>query len=232
MPNNKYKYLFFDLDDTLWDFNRSAEEAKTFVFEHFKLKEKGIDSIETFIKNYLPINKVLWDSYRANKIDKQYLNLHRFHDTLKTFGIDDREFAQNMANTFISEVAKEPYVYENTVEILEYLKPNYKMHIITNGFEEVQNPKLAKSGISPYFETVTTCEKSNSMKPLKEFFDFALNQAKATKEESLIIGDDYIVDIVGARNADIDSVWLNPNNADAGFETYSITNIIDLKNIL
>lgn len=207
--NRKYKHLFFDLDHTLWDFERNAEETKRDMFEVLNLKERGIESYDIFREKYVGINLALWALYREDKIGKDDLNFRRFNDTLLLFGIEDIALGAKMAETFIEGITNKTYLFPFTRELLDYLYPLYTLHIITNGFEEVQYGKLKNSSLRRYFSHVITSEAAGAKKPDAEIFQYALKKTGALTAESLMIGDDLEVDIAGARMLGIDQLYVN-----------------------
>lgn len=204
-----YKHIFFDLDHTLWDFERNAEETKREMFEVLKLKERGIASYETFREKYVDINLALWALYRKDKIGKDDLNFRRFYDTLCLLGINDRVLGEAMASGFIEGISSKTYLFPYAKELLEYLYPKYPLYIITNGFEEVQFSKLKNSGMDRYFSSIITSEEARSKKPDPEIFHFALRKTGALAQESIMIGDDLEVDMAGARQMGIDQLYVN-----------------------
>lgn len=230
---NKYKHIFFDLDHTLWDFERNAEETKREMFEGLGLKNRGIENYEVFRNTYIDINQALWALYREYKIEKEELNFRRFYDTICILGIDDKELGRQMAAWFIEGISTKTYLFPFAMEILEYLFPKYKIHVITNGFEEVQYSKLKNSGMDKFFTTIITSEEAGCKKPDIEIFNFAFIKAKASPDESIMIGDDPDVDIVGARDAGMDQIYVNfLANTHYLKPTYEINNLLELKNIL
>lgn len=204
-----YKHIFFDLDHTLWDFERNAEETKREMFDGLNLKAKGIESYEAFREKYVIINQALWALYREDKIKKDDLNFHRFYDTLCVFGINDRALGETMASWFIEGISTKTYLFPYAQEILEYLYSKYLLHIITNGFEEVQYSKLKNSGLDKYFTQIITSEEAGCKKPDLEIFRFAFQKTGALPDESIMIGDDLEVDISGARIAGMDQIYVN-----------------------
>jgi putative hydrolase of the HAD superfamily len=227
-----YKHIFFDLDHTLWDFERNAEETKREMFEVLKLKERGIENYETFRGKYVGINLALWALYRDNKIGKDELNFRRFYDTLCVFGIDDKELGEAMAAGFIEGISTKTYLFPHAKELLEYLYTKYPLYIITNGFEEVQFSKLKNSGMDRYFTRVITSEEACSKKPDPEIFHYALRKTGATAEESIMIGDDLDVDMAGARQLGIDQLYVNHDrkihSEPVTMEVFSLEEILEL----
>ncbi len=231
MPKS-YKHIFFDLDHTLWDFERNAEETKREMFENLDLKNRGIESYEAFREKYVVINMALWALYREDKIEKDALNFRRFYDTLCLFGIDDPSLGEAMASAFIEGITTKTYLFPYTRELLDYLCPKYPLHIITNGFEEVQYGKLKNSGLDKYFTTIITSEAAGSKKPENEIFRYALQEAGANAGESLMIGDDLEVDMAGARQLGMDQMYVNhdrkQHNEPVTMEVFSLHEIIGL----
>ena len=231
--SNKYQHLFFDLDRTLWDFEKSARQAFGEMFEIHKLGELGIENWEEFHSRYEVHNHELWDLYRHGKIEKEVLMWKRFSNTLKEYGIDDFELANKLGNTYVSISPRKVNLYPYALEILEYLHPKYQMHIITNGFQEVQNIKLETSGMDQYFNTMITSEKAGVKKPDPAIFEYALDKTGANPGNSLMIGDDYEVDILGADNIGMDQVFFDPEKQSPGNgSTYKISSLAELKEFL
>lgn len=229
----KYKHIFFDLDRTLWDFDAAAEVAFERIYEQYNLKSLGIPSAHEFHEVYHPLNERLWELYREDKITKADLNRTRFLKPLEHYGIHDVELADHLSEDYVYWSPRIVRLVPGTMELLEYLKPKYHLHLITNGFEEVQDTKLTLSGMKPYFETLTVSEEVGVKKPNPEIFHYALRKAHATAEESLMIGDEMDVDIDGARAAGIDTVLFNPRGEKIeGTRTFEVRNLLEIKQIL
>lgn len=230
---SKYKHIFFDLDRTLWDFETSALEAFDIIHDKYKLREIGVESGKQFHDAYTFHNEKLWDLYRVGEISKEILKGKRFHLTLKEFGVSDKYLAEKIGDEYTNISPKLVNLFPNSIEILEYLHDKYNLHIITNGFSEVQAVKLKSSGMDKYFQKVITSEDAGVKKPDLRIFKYALEIANATSGESLMIGDDYEVDIVGAQNVGLDQVYFNPlKKQNSNGCTYEIQNLIELKEIL
>lgn len=207
----KYKHIFFDLDNTLWDFERSSTRTLEVLYAAYELKTIGIDSFEDFHETYVENNIQLWVLYRKSEITKSDLNVKRFHDTLKEFGINDIALAQKMANDYVATSPYSGMLMPNAIELLELLKNEYALHIITNGFDELQHIKLETTGLDKYFDKIMTSESVGHKKPELAFFEYAMRITGAKCEDSLVIGDDYDADIMGAIAANIDYIYYNPN---------------------
>lgn len=229
----EYKHIFFDLDRTLWDFDAAAEVAFEKIYEQYHLKELGIPSAHEFHEVYHPLNERLWELYRANQITKEELNRTRFLKPLEHYGIHDIALADHLSEDYVYWSPRIVQLVPGTMELLEYLKPKYHLHLITNGFQEVQHTKLNGSGMEPFFETLTVSEEVGVKKPDPEIFRYALRKAHATPEESLMIGDEMAVDIDGARAAGMGQLFFNPSGQPAsGTRTYEVRHLLEIKTIL
>ena len=191
------KDIFFDLDHTLWDFDKNSMLAFKRVFKKFKITIE----FDTFLKIYEPINVEYWKKYRKDKVSKESLRRGRLIDSFNFFDlIYTTEKIDEIADAYIQELPFDNHLFEGAVEILDYLILKYKLHIITNGFEEVQHKKLKNSGIDHYFSTVTTSEEVGVKKPNPKVFLTALNKANSLPAQSVMIGDSLEADILGANN--------------------------------
>lgn len=230
----KYKHIFFDLDHTLWDFDANARATLEQLHLDLNLPEKGVHDFELFHKNYLQHNEKLWDRYRKGFIKQEELRLKRMWLTLLDFKIADDALTKEMSDAFLNLLPTRTLLFPHTIEVLDYLTgKGYSLHLITNGFETTQHSKLKHSGLEKYFKAVITSEGSNSIKPKKEIFEYALQQAGALVNESIMIGDSFEVDIMGAMSVGMDQVHANYNNAPQELTpTYTITQLQQLKNIL
>ncbi|MGN6292219.1 MAG: YjjG family noncanonical pyrimidine nucleotidase [Chitinophagaceae bacterium] len=206
----KYRHLFFDLDHTLWDFDANARVTLESLYEDLQLKERGVHDFELFYRNYLVHNDKLWERYRKGFIRQDELRVKRMWLALLDFKIADDELSKAMSILFLEKLPTRTILFPHTKEILQYLKDkSYQLHLITNGFEKVQHSKLKYSGLDTFFEEVITSEGSNSLKPNKEIFDYALHKTGATVNNSIMLGDTLDADIQGAINAGMDQVFVN-----------------------
>ncbi len=231
--NSKYNHLFFDLDRTLWDFESSAAITFEQLYEKHQLKSRGIESVEIFHEVYSQHNEKLWDLYRVGKISKELLRGKRFVLTLDSFGIDDKSLGDTIGDDYVHLSPLNVVLFPNAMEILEYLQPNYPLYLITNGFSETQQTKLKVSGLGQYFAAMITSEEAGVKKPDARIFQFALDKASARVDTSLMIGDDYEVDVIGARNFGMDQVFFDPHGSHQNSQrTFYIRDLIELKNFL
>jgi putative hydrolase of the HAD superfamily len=235
----KYKSLFFDLDNTLWDFERNSFFAlrEAFKLNRLNFEDNKFDQIHSV---YVRHNEILWDLYRRQEISKNELTWKRFQKTFEELGITGIE-PDEFNTTYLDEMPKQKHLVEGAKEILEYLFVRYKLYIITNGFREVQFKKLENAELSRYFKKVFISEDIKAPKPNPEFFEYAIKSANARKKESLIIGDDWDVDIMGAHNFGIDQVFYSRENVnfeefDGNFNnkptTYKINRLNQLSSFL
>ena len=223
------KHLFFDLDHTLWDFDKNSGFAFDTIF-----KNQGFDiSLQEFLNIYIPRNQHYWKLYQVNKIshqDLRYYRLKDFFDALN-FEVSD-EIIHQLSDDYIKYLPEYNHLFDGAIELLDYLKPNYQLHIITNGFNEVQDKELHNSNIGHYSETITNSELAGQKKPNPIIFDFALGIAKASKEESIMIGDSFEADILGALDFGIDAIFFNENKTEIKHDVHQVNHLLELKNIL
>lgn len=231
--SNHIKHIFFDLDRTLWDFEKSAEQAFEKIFEKHKLGDFGVPSGTAFHDTYTIHNERLWDQYRKGEIKKEVLRGLRFNLTLKDFGIVNNDLGEAIGDDYVKISPLLVNLFPYAIEILEYLKENYTLHIITNGFAEVQAVKLRESKMKKYFDQIITSEEAGVKKPDPNIFTFAFDKSGAKPEESIMIGDDYEVDIVGAQNMNMEQIFFDPYNLQPHAScSYRITNLEEIKGIL
>lgn len=204
------KHLFFDLDHTLWDFEHNSKLALQEIFKHYRLEEH-IKHFEHFHHSYLRVNSDLWRKYGKQKITKEELRNSRFSLTLNHHEIYDQELALQLSDAYISLSPKQTRLFPNTLETLDELKiRGYQMYIITNGFEEVQTIKLEASKLSPFFDVIVCSEQVGHTKPDRRIFQHALDLAQAQASESMMIGDNLEVDILGANQMGMAAVLFDP----------------------
>ena len=230
----KYRHIFFDLDHTLWDFDANAMETLADVYKELDLLSAGINDFDLFCKHYLHHNAILWDRYHHGYISADDLKWKRMWRTLLEFKNGSEELARKMSGYFLEVLPTKQNLFPHTHEILRHLKEKqYKLHLITNGFEKTQWRKLDNSNLGHYFEEVITSEGSNSVKPNKEIFEYALRITGAQLNESIMIGDNLDADIKGAINAGMDSIFVNHISAELKDvkPTYVITHLRELEDI-
>ena len=230
----KYKSLFFDLDDTLWDTNHNNKECLEEIYHDYNFG-RYYTSFDVFFDIYMPHNEMLWAKYRSHEIDRRELILDRWLYVLRPLEADSDEYALRINSDFLQRTTKKTKKIDGAISLLEYLRPKYRLFILSNGFREVQSLKMQNSGLSPYFERMILSEDVSIQKPHKEIFDYALKNTNSRRAESLMIGDSLEADIEGAQNAKIDQLWLNPSGREykgGRRPTFTVGSLDDIKNLL
>lgn len=227
------KHIFFDLDRTLWDFEKNSENALRIIFDEKKLGEK-VRSFQSFHTKYKKVNSELWTLYGKGKLDKDRLRIKRFIDTLDHFGVKDMDLTHQLSQDYIRISPYQTELFPNTHETLQWLKDNdYQLHIITNGFKEVQHIKLNQSKLDHYFDVILCSEEVGKTKPAKEVFEHALFKANTSIEKSIMIGDDYRVDVLGAERHGMPGVLFDPNqHHKSGTHEWHIKDLNEIPSLL
>ena len=209
IPKEQLTDIFFDLDHTLWDFEKNSALTFDFIFKELNL---SID-FKDFLNHYNPINHYYWKLYRENKISQEELRFNRLVKTFETLKFDIAHPQINqIAALYIEKLSTFTHVFEGAHELLQNLSKDYSLHIITNGFESVQHYKLANSGLQPYFEFTFTAEKVGFKKPHHKIFETAIQATQARVEHSLMVGDSLEADIEGALQCGMHAVHFNSHN--------------------
>ena len=235
MSNRTYQHIFFDLDHTLWDFEKNSRETLADLFEEMRLSERGIRSFEEFHHTYSHHNAIFWDRFRKGYINRTELRWKRMWRTLVDFGLADEGLAHRLSDRYLEVLPTKKHLFGDTIETLDYLSGKaYPLHLITNGFEQTQHLKLRHSGLAGYFTHVITSEAAGIMKPHVAIFEYALEKAGAKAHQCIMIGDTLDADILGANNAGIDTVYFNPAVPAEGpiRPTYVIEALKELKKLL
>jgi len=221
--------VFFDLDHTLWDFEKNSAMAFAAIFE----KHKITASLDTFLLHYVPINLKYWNWYRDEKITRDELRYGRFKEAfdLMDHPIDSAAI-DVISEDYISHLPLNNHLFDGTIELLEYLKPKYRLHIITNGFSEVQTRKIAGAKIGHYFETITNSEMAGAKKPNPLIFEYALQLANAQKESSIMIGDCIDADVRGALNSGLDAILFSETALEIEEHIKQVSHLSQLKKYL
>lgn len=221
--------VFFDLDHTLWDFDKNS--ALTFK-KIFDINNIDIH-IDLFLEHYVPINLKYWKLYREEKVTKEALRFGRLNEAFLAVNVVvEQEVIHKLSNDYIEHLSNFNHLFDHTFEILDYLKTNYKLHIITNGFDEVQHKKMQKSNILHYFDTITNSEMAGVKKPNPKIFNHALEKANTNAESSIMIGDSLEADILGAKHIGMDVIFFDINNIVLEEDIKQVNNLISLKHYL
>lgn len=218
--------IFFDLDHTLWDFDRNSGLAFQRVFQKHNIDLPLTD----FLREYEPINLQYWKKFREDQVSKEELRRGRLTETFDIFKINfPMETIDSLAHCYIEELPVDNHLFIGAIEILDYLSEKYKLHIITNGFEEVQHLKLRNSGIRKYFNTVTTSEETGIKKPHRIIFEAALRKATVISQRSVMIGDSFEADILGAKNAGMHTLFFNYRKENVAAPHFTINELSEIK---
>jgi YjjG family noncanonical pyrimidine nucleotidase len=225
---NEITHIFFDLDHTLWDFDKNSVLAFDKIFQ----KDYPTINIDEFIEHYIPINQAYWKLFQVDAIAHEALRYRRLKDSFDaiSFEITDSQIDQ-ISDEYIQFLPDFNHLFEDALDVLEYLKERYELHIITNGFAEVQFRKIANSNLEPYFKTITNSEMAGAKKPNPIIFQHALEKANAHKNESIMIGDSMEADVVGALDFGIKAIFFNPNQIEVEDSILQITTLAELKSI-
>ncbi|OXA92122.1 YjjG family noncanonical pyrimidine nucleotidase [Flavobacterium hercynium] len=221
--------VFFDLDHTLWDFDKNSEMA----FEQILKSRCPNVKIVDFIEKYVPINQACWKLYQHDKITHQELRYNRlkFSFDALNFEICDEDI-DAIANEYLESLTDNNHLFDGAIEVLEYLKPKYRLHIITNGFANVQDRKIKNAALADYFITITNSELAGVKKPNSIIFDYAINLAQASKENSIMIGDCLEADVNGALDAGLDAIFFNEKRVEVSQNIKQINHLLELKKYL
>jgi putative hydrolase of the HAD superfamily len=218
--------VFFDLDHTLWDFDQNSGLAFQQVFQKFNIEV----ALKEFLEIYEPINFDYWKAFREERVTKEQLRRGRLIDTFSTLKIRyPLAVIDAMSVSYIDELPANNHLLPGAAEVLEYLHPKYKLHIITNGFQEVQNIKLNKSNIAHYFETVTSSEEVGVKKPNPLVFQRALIKANTSAAQSIMIGDTFEADILGAEAVGMQSLFYNYRKEEIPGTYALINHLLEIK---
>lgn len=221
--------VFFDLDHTLWDFEKNS----ALTFEKILHENQVRVDLTDFLKAYVPANYAFWKLYREEKITKEELRYQRLKsvfDELRHHVSDDT--INLLAEEYIKHLSSFNHLFPDTVEVLEYLKPKYRLHIITNGFQEIQDKKLKNANIYGYFEQIVNSEMAGVKKPNPIIFELALERAKTSRKRSIMIGDSLEADIQGAQSVGLHVLHFNPDNGPKHDFCDMIHNLSEIKSYL
>lgn len=228
----KIRHVFFDLDHTIWDFEMNSKEALLELFSLHKEKMGNI-SFDEFMPIYKAINESYWDRYRKDDVSKEVLRVGRFKDAFNHFGKDfDFQFLDQFAKDYLARSPYKTCLFPGAFETLDYLKGKYKLHIITNGFKEVQYIKLNSSNLASYFNIVICSDEVGFKKPNPKIFKLALEVSNAKADESIMIGDSEDADVMGALSVGMKAIWFNPFSESNVNDFISINKLNDLIGLL
>ena len=220
------RHVFFDLDHTLWDFEANSDKTFAYIFER---NQVALD-LERFTNTYRPINRKYWKLFREDKVSKSDLRYCRLREAFDALGFEaGDDLIHTLSEEYIAFLSLNNQLFAHALEVLEYLREKYSLHIITNGFEEVQHRKLASSRLEPYFQHVVTSENVGVKKPDPRIFEYALEKAEASPSESIMIGDNYEADIQGALNVGMRAIMCEFNGEMPREDVTTIKTLLELK---
>jgi len=227
---NNIKHIFFDLDHTLWDFEKNSSLTFKFLLNKYNI---DID-LKDFLKIYMPINFSLWNLYRDDKITKEYLRHNRLKSAFEKLNINIKSSViDDISDDYVKHLPDNNFLLQDAIEVLDYLFQKYTLHIITNGFTEVQNTKIINSNLKKYLTCIIDSETVGVKKPHSKIFQYAYDISKATnKSQCLMIGDNYEADVMGAIKNGFKAIHLNSNNETLHENSIIINDLISLKAIL
>ncbi|WP_299257918.1 YjjG family noncanonical pyrimidine nucleotidase [uncultured Aquimarina sp.] len=229
MKIEKIDHIFFDLDHTLWDFDKNSALAFRLMFDKFEIQI----SMDQFLSAYQPINLRYWKLYREEQVTKTELRRGRLIEAFAVFGKQfSLEVIDALSDDYINFLPLNNYLIDGAKELLEYLMPKYQLHIITNGFREVQHTKLSNAKIEHYFKTVTNSEEVGVKKPNPIIFEHALKVSGADIDKSLMIGDNYEADIVGAETLGIRTICFNYHQEELPAKARQVSTLNQIKSYI
>ncbi len=214
----KSDHLFFDLDHTLWDFETNAEESLLELYDHYKMDQYGKSTAQDFVNIYRKVNDSLWAKYRKHHISKQELRTSRFEISFQRMGFKPSEVPEGIWEHYIELCPTKTHLIPGAVELLDYLTPFYRLHLITNGFAETQKRKLANTGLADYFESLTISEEVGAQKPSEKIFQSALKTSGCSDKHGHYVGDHLEADVKGGLNAGWQVYWLQSAESEESFE--------------
>jgi putative hydrolase of the HAD superfamily len=225
------KHLFFDLDHTLWDFERNAEECIKEIFEERAAKIPSEVKFVEFYAAFSVLNQAMWAQLDAKEITHEYLRTHRFKNSFEKIGVEiDLDLSKEFDLHFLEKLPTKGHVIEGALGLLESLKEKFNLHMITNGYLEIQTRKMQNANILHYFEHIVTYDNANSRKPEKQMYLHALTLANAGPDESLMIGDSYVADVQGAVNAGLKAIHFDQTGMSNA--RYMIARLADLPKMI
>jgi YjjG family noncanonical pyrimidine nucleotidase len=229
-----YKYVFLDLDDTLWNFHANAKEVLREIYSQHLLGQY-FESFDHYFSIYAKRNLELWEQYGKGLVTKEYLNVERFLHPLKHVGVPNAKLAEEISEEFLTLLPNKTTLMPHAIEVLDYLHSKYPLTIVSNGFIEVQYKKLRNANLENYFTHIVLSQAAKALKPDRRIFEYALELNGAHPSETIMIGDSYTADIIGAQNIGIDQVYYNkhvPIHSDCTPPTFIIDNLLELKELL
>lgn len=233
LRKDQYRCIFFDLDHTLWDYETNSKETLQELFAAYSLAEKGVTDFESFFREFRRVNAELWVLYDAGKIGSEVIRAERFKQILNVFNAFNDKLCAEISHEYLYTCPKKGNLMPNALSTLDYLSEKYRLSIITNGFEEIQNMKLNAGKLDTYFDHIITSQHAGFKKPSREIFEYTLAKNSIQCNQAVMIGDNLVTDIGGARQASIDSVFFNHEQIKHDSEIHvEINNLSELCELL
>ena len=227
----KYNHIFFDLDHTLWDFEKNSEETIEEIYNKLDLQSR-IKSAHELYKSFEKANRWVWDQYHKDLLGKEAFRSLRFDLALSEHNIKDEKLSLILSELYLKICPTKPHLIPDSVNVLTILKEKYILHLISNGFEEITMQKVETTLLQKFFQTITTPSQSGYKKPHKQMFEFAINAAGCIAGESIMIGDDLEADVLGAKRFGMDCIYFNPcqvmHQEDVTYEIKSINELLSI----
>jgi YjjG family noncanonical pyrimidine nucleotidase len=211
LAKEQFKCIFFDLDHTLWDYETNSRETLQELFDAHLLQEKGVADFESFFQEFKRVNAALWELYDHGKIGSEVIREERFKQILEAFNAYEKKLSDDISHEYLYTCPKKGNLMPHAKETLTYLAERYRLSIITNGFEEIQNTKLTSGNLHQFFDHIVTSQQAGHKKPAREIFEYTLLKNKVSSGEAIMIGDNLITDIGGAQKASLAHVFYNPD---------------------
>jgi YjjG family noncanonical pyrimidine nucleotidase len=228
-----YNTVFFDLDHTLWDYETNSNETLIDLYKGYQLDAKGVSSVDEFLGVFKRVNAELWYLYDNGKIDSTIIRKERFKQILEHFSAYNEDLSRSLSVDYLDQCPRKGNLMPHAIEVLNYLAPRYRLTVITNGFEEIQHLKLKAGNLYTYFDHIVTSQKAGHRKPDKKIFDFALDNHRIKCHQAIMIGDNLVTDVGGARNAGIANVFFNSEKIEHNDSPdHEIELLIELQSIL
>ena len=214
----QYKHIFFDLDHTLWDYDKNTNETICDLYAMYQLEKFNLFSPEEFIKAFFEVNNELWRKFNFGQIEQAAMRRSRFNLIFNKLGLHNGDVPLGIEDKFLQTCPTKPHLLPHALAALDYLHKKYTLHIITNGFDDVQFTKLKSAGIDRHFREVITSDNSGYRKPDREIFEHAMKKAGASRSDAIFVGDNPDTDVAGAINAEMDFVYYNPARLPHGLK--------------
>lgn len=227
-----YEHIFFDLDHTLWDFTTNSRATLAELHVDLDLEAQGIPDAQQLIEAYEEVNRELWGQYEQGHIPKEVMRVLRFRTTLQRFGVKLGKLPETMSHEYLERSPRRSVLFPGVKELLQDLSTRYRLHIITNGFHEVQQVKIRCSGIDVFFQEMISSERAGASKPSPRIFAHALKRSGALASSSLMVGDNVISDMLGARQAGMHQAHFTAETAPDPLATYRVQHMDELRPLL